>query len=185
MAFRLVRNAKSADFPQENCKTTLDRLVSNYTPHISSSLLKLKSEFHNSKLKSIEKDPDKWISNLEGLRIEMNEFGLKDNITDKNCMIRTLNNLPEDFNVILNGLKGCLTAIEDDVLTIEIICEKLNHQYEKIKNKNEEKREKEKALRAYNKLDYYTHNLKSQVEKVKQWPWPPQNSLESRSIQKE
>ena len=38
-----------------------------------------------------------------------------------------------------------------DELNIEVICEKFNHWYKKIKNKNEEKREKEKALEAYYK----------------------------------
>ena len=44
VVFRLIRNVKSADFP-----------------HIASSLLKLKSKFHSSKLELNEKDPDKLI----------------------------------------------------------------------------------------------------------------------------
>ena len=49
MAFGLVRNAVSADFPEGNSKIVWDRLVSKYTPHTSTFLLKLKSEFYNSK----------------------------------------------------------------------------------------------------------------------------------------
>ena len=37
-----------------------DRLISKYASHTASSLLKLKSEFHNSKFDSIDKDPDEW-----------------------------------------------------------------------------------------------------------------------------
>ena len=66
-AFGLVRNAKSANFSKRNCKITLDRLVSKYAPHRALSLLRLKNEFHNSKLESIKKDPDECISNLEEL----------------------------------------------------------------------------------------------------------------------
>ena len=44
-----------------------DRLESKYALHTASSLLKLKSKFHNSKLDSIDKDPDEWIPHLEGL----------------------------------------------------------------------------------------------------------------------
>ena len=69
VAFRLVRNAKSADFLQGNCKVAWDRLVSKYALHTASSLLKLTSKFHSSKLKSIVKDQDEWISNFLGLRI--------------------------------------------------------------------------------------------------------------------
>ena len=42
-------------------------------------------------------------------------------------------------------------ATGDNNLTIDSIHEKLNHSYEKNKNKKEEKIEKEKALGAYNK----------------------------------
>ena len=75
VAFGLVKNAKSEDFLEGNCKVAWNRLVSKYALHTASSLLKLKSEFHNSKLESIDKDPNKWISHLEWLRIQMNEFG--------------------------------------------------------------------------------------------------------------
>ena len=47
--------------------------MSKYALHTTLSLMKLKSDFHNSKLEPIEKDPDEWI---EGLRIRMSEFGL-------------------------------------------------------------------------------------------------------------
>ena len=70
VAFGLVKNVKSEDFPEGNCKVAWDRLVSKYAPHTASSLLKLKSEFHNSKLDSIDKDPDEWISHLEGFKFE-------------------------------------------------------------------------------------------------------------------
>ena len=73
VAFALVKNAKSEDFLAENCKVAWDRLASEYALHTASSLLKLKSEFHNSKLELIDEDPNKWISHLEGLRICMNE----------------------------------------------------------------------------------------------------------------
>ena len=69
MAFGLVRNAKSADFPWIDCKIAWDRLVSKYALYTASSLLKLKSKFHNSKLELMEKEPKDWISNLEGLQI--------------------------------------------------------------------------------------------------------------------
>ena len=69
IAFESVKNVKSEDFPWENCKVAWDRLVSKYALHTASSLLKLKSKFHNSMLESVDKDPNKGISHLEGLRI--------------------------------------------------------------------------------------------------------------------
>ena len=87
VAFGLVKKAKSEDFLEGNCKVAWDRLVSKYAPHTTSSLLKLKSKFHNSKLESINKDPDEWIFHLEELQIRMTESGQKDNVSDKNFMI--------------------------------------------------------------------------------------------------
>ena len=69
VAFGLGQNAKSAEFLEGNCKITWERLVSKYAPHTAPSLFKLKIEFHKNKFDSIEKDPGKWISILEGLRI--------------------------------------------------------------------------------------------------------------------
>ena len=77
VAFRLVWNEKSVDFFEENCNITWNRLVSKYAPHTALSMLKLKSKFHSSKLELIEKDPDKWISNLEGLLFEWANLDLK------------------------------------------------------------------------------------------------------------
>ena len=88
-----------------------------YALHTASSLLKLKSKFQNSKL-SIEKDPDDWIPNLEGLFIQMNKFRLKGNITDEDLMIHVMYDLPEEYDVILDGLKNCLTLSGDDALTM-------------------------------------------------------------------
>ena len=64
VVFGLVKSAKSEDYPEGNCKVAWDGLVSKYAPNAASSLLKLKREFHNSKLESFDKDPNKWISSF-------------------------------------------------------------------------------------------------------------------------
>ena len=69
----------------------------------------------------------------------MNEFGLKGSITDKNFMIHVLNNFPQDYNVILDGLENCLMVTGDNALNINVICIKLSHWYEKIKNEKRRK----------------------------------------------
>ena len=56
------------------------------------------------------------------------------------------------------GLKNTLWQLGNDALTIDLICKKFNHRYEKIKSEKEEKTEKEKAFGAYNK-------------QYKQWCW--------------
>ena len=109
-----------------------------YAENTSLSLLKLKSEFQNSKLESIKKDPDETISNFGGLRIQMSNFDLKDKITGEDFMMHILNNL--------NGLENHLTASGDNPLTIEVIHKKLNQWHEK--KAKMKKREKRKGLRS-------------------------------------
>ena len=49
-AFGLVCNAKSFEFPMGDCILAWNKLVNKFALHAASSLLKFKSEFHNSKL---------------------------------------------------------------------------------------------------------------------------------------
>ena len=81
----------------------------------------------------------------------MGEFCQKGGIVDVDFMIHVLNCLTKEYDIVLDGLKNGLTVSGDDALTIEVIKEKLNHCYKKIKNKKEEKRETGKALSANNK----------------------------------
>ena len=48
----------------------------------------------------------------------MNEFGLKGSIADKEFMIHILNNLPKDYDVILNELESDFMATGTNVLSI-------------------------------------------------------------------
>ena len=72
----------------------------------------------------------------------MNKFVHNGNVSGEDFMIHVLNNLPEGYDIILNELENPLTMPGDDALTIDSICEKLNHRYERIKSKKEEKTEK-------------------------------------------
>ena len=57
----------------------------------------------------------------------MDEFGQKSSITEENFMIHVLDNFPKKYNVIFDGLENYLMASGDNVLTIEVIREKLNY----------------------------------------------------------
>ena len=74
----------------------------------------------------------------------MTEFRQKGNVSDKDFMICILNNLPEEYDVILNGLENRLTATGENALTIDLIHEKLNHRYKKSKVKKKKRMKKKK-----------------------------------------
>ena len=51
----------------------------------------------------------------------MNESKLKGSISDEDFMIHVLNNLPKEYDVIIDGLKNCLMVSTNDALTIDVI----------------------------------------------------------------
>ena len=92
----------------------------------------------------IDKDPYQYILDLEWLQIEMTKFGLWLRITEEGFMINVLNDLPEAYDIVSNGFENRLTSSGPSALTIEIICKNLSHQFKKIKNKNEKKKQKKR-----------------------------------------
>ena len=55
VAFELIRNAKSLEFPERNCKIAWDKLVNKYALHTVLSVLTWKSKFHGSSLSQFRK----------------------------------------------------------------------------------------------------------------------------------
>ena len=76
--------------------------MNKYAQHAASSLLKLNSKFHSSKLDLVGKDQEKWISNLEELQLGMIEVGLNGNLTDKEFTSLVMNNVLEECDVSSN-----------------------------------------------------------------------------------
>ena len=129
VAFSLVKNCKSLEYPEGNCKLAWDRLVAKYAPKTAPSLLKLKKKFANSKLETAEKHPDEWITELESLRNDIDSISLSTKMTDQDFMIHVLNNLPEQYDVVLDGMESRLMLGDGDPnkLTIEDVRDKLNN----------------------------------------------------------
>ena len=70
-AFRLIKNTKSPEYPDGNCKLAWDRLRFRYASMASTSLKRLKKIFENNLLKSKWSDPDMWVSYLESIISEI------------------------------------------------------------------------------------------------------------------
>ena len=152
VAFSLVKNCKSSEYPEGNCKLAWDRLVAKYAPKTAPSLLKLKKKFANSKLESAETHPDEWITELESLRNEIDSISLSTKMTDQDFMIHVLNNLPEQYDVVLDGMESRLMLKDEDPnkLTIEDVRAKLNSRFDRIDEREYvEKTEEEKAFAVF------------------------------------
>ena len=58
-------------FFEGNCKMALNRMVMKYTLKMTLSLLKSKKELENNKLKNVKRDAEDLMTNLEGLKTEI------------------------------------------------------------------------------------------------------------------
>lgn len=150
IAFSLVKNCKTSAYPEGNCKLAWDRLVAKYAPKTAPSLLKLKKKFANSKLHHRDDHPDEWITELESLRTEMESIHISTAMADIDFMIHILNNLPEEYDVVLDGMESRLMLDDSNPskLTIEDIRDKLNNRFERIDERSEQE-EREVALAGY------------------------------------
>ena len=97
LAFNLVDNCTSAKQPEGNCKLAWERLVHKYAPKTAPSYIQLKKDFANSKLASVDTDPDEWMTHLECLHPEMNEVQIsgKTDMSEVDLIIHILSNIPE------------------------------------------------------------------------------------------
>ena len=97
-------------------------------------LLKLKKNFANSQLESVDTHPDEWMTELESLRNEIDKISISTKMSDEDFMIHVLNNLTEDYDVVLDGMESRLMLKENDPnkLTIEDVRDKLSGRYDRI-----------------------------------------------------
>ena len=151
IAFNLVDNCTTAEQPEGNCKIAWERLVHKYAPKTAPSYIQLKKDFANSKLASVDTDPDEWMTDLECLRSEMNKVTIpgKTDMSEVDLIIHILSNLPEEYEVAVSELEEKLKNTYRP-LSMETVREKLNSRFERI-TKNAEAKEEEKALAAFKK----------------------------------
>ena len=70
-AFRLVKNCRTKEYPDENSFMAWEQLKWKYAPRTSCSLMKHKKKYGNSSLGDATKDPDDWVSSMEGIITEI------------------------------------------------------------------------------------------------------------------
>ena len=148
VAFRLVKNCKSSEYPEGNSRLVWKRLNAKFASKTTTSLLGLKKRYENSSLQDPEDDPDDWISKLEGYMTEIETIDASSAISEKDLMLHVMNNLPKEYEVILDGLESRIDKSGDEKLTIEVIREKLNGRYERMKKSVKAEDRTERSLLA-------------------------------------
>ena len=146
VAFSPVKNCKTPEFPEGNCKQAWDRLVNKYAPKTAASYIKLKETFTNSSLGSPEEDPDCWLTELESLCTEIDAVNISSDMSDIDFITHVLQNLPEEYEVVVESLES---RLEDTTkkLEIEEVRTKLNARFARM-SKQKEKNEDEMGFQA-------------------------------------
>ena len=134
VSFGAVDEALTKDLPKGDARQAWLNLQAKYESTTAASKKQLKKEFHTSSLNDVTKDPDEWITNLERMRIRLK--AMKHEISDEDLMIHVLNNLPEEYDNLVEDLEDRIEA-SNDPLTIKTLRERLRMKYERImKRKN-------------------------------------------------
>ena len=132
VSFGLVDEARSEDLPDGDVAQAWKALLNKYEPKTGSSRPRLKREFHDSKLTDVKNDPEEFVVKLELLRQQLKNMGAT--ISDEDLIIQVLNNLPEEYDNVVESLEDKLDD-EDEKLTINDVKDKLRAKYAKIKKR--------------------------------------------------
>ena len=97
-------------------------------------------KFTQSKLEDWTKDPDEWLDDLEKTRVNLEVMGSE--ITEEDFKIHVLNNLPKEYEPLIDKLIPNI-----DILKTEDLREELQSKYNQIMKYNDgNKNEEEQAL---------------------------------------
>ena len=158
IGFSIVDEAVTNDLPEGDARLAWTNLEKKFQPSSSANKVQLRREFNSSKLNSWKKDPDSWISKLEIKRKRLKKMG--NDISDEDFIIHVLNNLPLEYdNVVealerkLDDLVNPLTIIElRDELTLKFARIKKNKGIsESVENDSDDEAEEEAALFSFQK----------------------------------
>lgn len=172
--FNLVKNSQSTDHPEGNCKVIWDKLVAKYEPKSTPSLLKIRKEFANNTLDA-GMDPCEWIAELEDLMHRSNAIGIATEMKDIDLLVHALNNMPDEYDSVVDGMEGRLELPDSDPkkLTIEDLRDKLSSHYQRLTDRHTWKENKyEKVLMAINDKAYSTisqgdlYKLRHELEEI-------------------
>ena len=134
VSFGAVDEAISTSFPDGDAHQAWNNLKARYESDTPSTKIQLKKEFNTSALTDTNTDPDEWIADLERIRQRLKT--LKSEITDEDLIIHILNNLPEEYENMVEAME---IELEDKTnpLKLKTVRERLRSKYQQLKKRTE------------------------------------------------
>ena len=143
VSFGAVDEALTIKLPDGDAAKAWANLVAKYEPKTSASLVQLKREFNVCTLSSVSKDPDEWLSMLECIHQQLRV--MQSVITDTDLMIHVLNNLPVEYETLVEKLEMEIEA-RVNPLTLEGLQAQIRSKYQCLQKTTGGKTEDETAL---------------------------------------
>jgi gag-polypeptide of LTR copia-type len=137
VAFAMIKATKTKTNPSGDLRAAYLRLKSKYEPSTTPQLMKLTKEFHSKSLQT-NQDPDQFITDLEALKVKMEE--LDHVITDKSMIIHILNNLDTNYEMEVKMLEHEMQRLKEinKEISIETVRQELNLRYERLKKNSKQ-----------------------------------------------
>jgi len=129
VAFNIVKMCKDKNYPEGNARDAWLKLSNKYVSKSSQTLVKLKNEFANCKLKKENEDPDEWITKLEEIQARLFE-DFNSIISEEDLMIHIMNNLPKYYETTVEILEKRV-GVAKDPLTLDELRNDLNLKFAK------------------------------------------------------
>jgi gag-polypeptide of LTR copia-type len=123
ISFAIVDEAKTDEFPQGDLAKAWKALLDTFEPSTAATKVMLKKQFYSNKLSDAERDPDEWITELELLRQRLKS--LKVNVDDEDLVIHILNNLPKEYDSLVESIEEDLNKGADDEVTVKRVRERV------------------------------------------------------------
>lgn len=138
VAFGIVDGCKTVSNPDGDARLAWTRLNAKYAPTNAPSYIVLENKFANSSLTSCDKDPEKFIMELEALRTEMNKVRIpgKSEKTETDMILHILANVPEEYEMVVQSLQrnvGLDPSTNPNATTITKVREELTLRYDRLK----------------------------------------------------
>jgi hypothetical protein len=116
VVFGAADEARAEDLPDGDAAQAQENLMTRCEPKTAASLVDLKREFANSKLKSFDANPDEWFTELEAMRQKMKDMDAP--MKDLDLAVHVLNNLPDECD---NIAEQCEAELGEGTLPIKTL----------------------------------------------------------------
>jgi hypothetical protein len=130
VAFRIVSNAKTPLLPHGDVKLAMERLDDYYHPKTVATVQVLLRQFDNLRLAD-RQDPGKFITELEGLRLQISSIDSTKSIDDSRFIGHVLNSLPSEYDTAISMIEYKLDESPDTV-TVGYIMSQLSLRYQRL-----------------------------------------------------